>query len=98
MSANTRLDSLHDLIKHNANLRVTCRCGKVHVYDTQRLCRYAQCRNWNTQLEALAHRFRCDRCGRRGPALRAVSDPPTPADTFPRSEDDWKRLVRRLRG
>lgn len=98
MSANTRLDSLHDLIKHEANLRVTCRCGKQHVYDARRLCRYAMCRGWNTQLEALAFRLRCDRCNRRAPQLRAVMEPPTPADPFPRTEDEWKRLVKRLRG
>jgi hypothetical protein len=97
VSANTRLQSLHDLVKHKANLRVTCRCGKVHVYDAARFCRYAMVRHWNTYLEALGHRIKCDQCGRRNPHLRAVPDPPTPADPFPRSEDEWKRLVRRLR-
>jgi hypothetical protein len=98
MAANTRLDSLHDLIKHKANLRMTCQCGRQHVYDAARLCRYAMCRNWNVQLEALSSRLRCGQCGRRGPRLRAVPDAPTPDDPFPRDEAEWTRLVRRLRG
>ena len=97
VGANTRLDSLHHLVKHKANLRVTCVCGKQHVYDAARFCRYAMCRNWNTQLEALSHHIKCDRCGRRGPRLKAVPDAPTPADPFPRSEDEWKVLVKRMR-
>lgn len=98
MSANTRLDSLHDYIKHDANLQVTCACGKQHVYDAVRFCRYAMCRGWNTQLQALAYYIRCDRCGRRYPRCRAVKFPPTPADPFPRDEAGWTRLTRRMRG
>lgn len=98
MSANTRLDSLHDLIKHKANLRVTCPCGKFHIYDASRFARYALVKQWNTQLEALRHRIRCEACGRRGPHMRAVANPPTPADPFPQTEAEWKLLVRRLRG
>ena len=99
MSANTRLDSLHDLMRHKANLLVTCRsCGKQHIYDAERFARYALCRNWNTQLESLICRIRCDRCGRRNPHVKATPEPPTPADPFPRSEAEWKRLVQRLRG
>ena len=45
MSANTRLDSLSDLVKHKANLRVTCRtCDKVVVIDAQRFARYCHLR------------------------------------------------------
>ena len=67
MAANTRLDSLHDLVKHKANLRVTCRCGKQHVYDAARFCRYAMCKSWNTQLEALVQQIRYEQCGCKGP-------------------------------
>lgn len=98
MSANTRLDSLHDLIRHNANLQITCLCGRQHIYDASRLCRYAMCRGWNEHLEALGYHLRCSACGKRGPHLKAVMQPPTPADPFPRSERDWKALIRRLRG
>ncbi|HVF83791.1 MAG TPA: hypothetical protein VM913_06445 [Sphingomicrobium sp.] len=64
MSANTRLDS--DLIKHKANLRVECRtCERVNVISASRFARYCLLRCWNNQLEALALRMMCSRCGAR---------------------------------
>lgn len=98
MGANVRLDDLHDLIRHKANLLVICECGKQHIYDASRFCRYAMARSSNTYLAALGHRIRCDRCNRRHPRLRATAHPPTPADPFPRTEQEWKHLTRRLRG
>ena len=70
VSANPRLDSLHDLIKHMANVRVTCRtCDKVSVFDAARFARYCHLRCWNQQLEALSGRLKCSRCGAQGGAL-----------------------------
>ena len=67
MSAATRLDSLSDLVKHKANLRVTCRtCEKGSVIDAHWFARYCLLRCWNSQLEALAPRLLCSRCGARG--------------------------------
>lgn len=98
VSANTRLDSLHDLIKHKANVRVTCRtCDKVSVFDAQRFGRYCLLKCWNTQLEALACRLICSRCGARGAHLTATREK-AGADPFPRGEQAWKRLLRALRG
>jgi hypothetical protein len=98
VSANTRLDSLADLERRSANLLVRCACGHSHVLSASRLNRYALLRGWNTQLEVLGGHLRCNVCHRRGPQLKATPDPPTPADPFPRTEDGWKRLYRRLRG
>lgn len=98
MSANTRLDSLFDLTKHKANLKLVCRCGRVHIFDAQRLLRYAMLRAWNVQLEALRHRMRCRGCRATGANLTATPEPPTPDDPFPRTEAEWTRLHRRLRG
>ena len=54
VSANTRRDSLSDLIKLKANLRVACRtCEKVSVIDASRFYRYCLLRCWNSQLEGL---------------------------------------------
>ena len=64
LSANTRLDSLSDLIKHKANLRVTCRtCEKVSVIDARRVARYCLLKCWNSKLEGLAPRLIRSRCG-----------------------------------
>ncbi|SEN51131.1 hypothetical protein SAMN05192583_2930 [Sphingomonas gellani] len=98
MGANTRLDSLSDLIKHKANVKLICPCGRVHIFDAERLNRYALLRSWNTQLEALRYRVRCTECQGRGVRLKATPEPPTLADPFPRTEVEWKRLHRRLRG
>lgn len=98
MSANTRLDSLSDLIKHKANLRVQCpTCDKVSVIDASRFARFCLLRCWNSQLEALAVRMMCSRCGARGAHVKATRARPGP-DPFPREELEWKRLYRSLRG
>jgi hypothetical protein len=98
VSANTRLDSLSDLMKHKANLRVTCRtCDKVSVIDAKRSARYCFLRCWNTHLEALVCRMICSQCGARGAHLKATRKRPGP-DPFPRGEYNWKRLFRSLRG
>lgn len=97
MSANTRLDSLSDLIKHKANVLIACACGRSHVLDARRLYRYALLRCWNTSLDALSVRLRCGACGRKPARIKASPEVPTPADPFPRTEAEWKRLQRRLR-
>ena len=97
MSANTRLDSLGDLAKHKANLRVTCRtCEKVSIIDAERFNRYCLLRRWNAQLEALGARLVCGRCGARAAHLRATPERAGP-DPFPKDERGWKLLYRRLR-
>lgn len=97
MAANTRLDSLSDLARHKANLRVSCRtCNKVSVIDAARFNRYCLLRCWNTQLEQLGHRLVCSRCGARASWLKPTREHPGP-DPFPRDERAWKLLYRRLR-
>jgi hypothetical protein len=77
---------------------VTCRtCDKVSVIDAQRFSRYCLLRCWNSQLEALATRFTCSRCGARGAHLKATRERPGP-DPFPKGEYEWKRLFKSLRG
>lgn len=98
MSANTRLDSLGDLIRHKANLAVECGCGRRHVLDAVRFHRYALLKCWNTQLFTLRSNLKCIACGKQPARLRATPEPPTPADPFPHDERGWKLLQRRLRG
>lgn len=95
MSTNTRMDQVSGLIKHKANLQVTCPCGATRVFDAERLCRCAPLQGWNTYLEALGHHSRCQKRRRRNPYLRPVTNPPTTADPFPHTEDRWKALWRR---
>lgn len=97
MGANTRLDSLSDLVKHKANLRVTCRtCDKVGVLDAQRFSRYCMLKCWNAHLAALCSRLVCSQCGARNAHVKATRERPGP-DPFPRTEHAWKLLYKRLR-
>ena len=97
MGANTRLDCLSDLVRHKANLRVTCRtCSKVGIIDAARFNRYCLLRCWNTQLASLAVRFVCRQCGARASHLKATPEKAGP-DGFPKDERGWKMLFRRLR-
>ena len=75
VSANTRLDSLSDLITHKADLRV--RGGparKVSVIDARRFARYRLLRCWNSQMDALAPGLICSRCDTRGAYLKATKE------------------------
>lgn len=97
MAANTRLDSLSDLVRHKANLKVHCRtCDKVSILDADRFGRYCLLRGWNSQLQQLGHRLRCGRCGAKNSHLKATPERAGP-DPFPRNEAAWKLLYRRLR-
>ena len=97
MAANTRLDSLHDLARHKASLKLTCRtCGKVSLFDAQRFARYCILRGWNTQLASLNVRFVCRQCGARNVHLGASPEPPG-SDPFPKDEGEWRRLFKQLR-
>jgi hypothetical protein len=98
VSANTRLDSLSDLIKHKANLQVDWPCGRRHVFDAQRLNRYASLRGWNSQLFTMRAYLKCRCCRAMPDRLRATPEPPTPDDPFPRDERGWTALHRRMRG
>ena len=97
MAANTRLDSLHDLARHKASLRVECRtCSNVHLFSAERFARFCMLRSWNAQLASLSARLVCSRCGARKAHLSAVPERPG-SDPFPQSEAGWKQLHRRLR-
>jgi hypothetical protein len=97
VGANTRLDSLSDLARHRANLRVQCRtCERVAVIDAARFNRYCLLRRWNNQLAQLGVRLTCGGCGARNVHLKATPEA-AGADRFPRDERAWKQLYRLLR-
>ena len=97
MPANTRLDSLHDLARHEASLRVECiTCANTRWLDAERFARYCMLRGWNTQLASLGPRLRCSDCGAKNVRLTATRDAPC-SDPFPKTEADWKQLFRGLR-
>ncbi len=72
---NKRFDTTFDLVRHGANLRVQCRCGRDVVIDGHQLDQMRRDRRWPVMLGEVARRLRCRVCGDR-PA-RAL---PTPRD------------------
>jgi hypothetical protein len=98
VSANVRLNSLEDVTANRGNLRVTCGCGHVGVVDADRCCRWYRLHRWGTELEwQLSQHLRCSRCGGSPIELRMTFEPPSAPDRFPRNEDGWRQLWRRLR-
>ena len=97
MSANVTLRTLGDYVKRKANLFIICDCGHSAVVDAEKLNRWYLCHNWNTNMEVVGGHLRCTRC--KGRPDRFAPTPRRPdRPNWMSSEDDWKRLVRRLRG
>jgi hypothetical protein len=97
VGANTRLDSLSDLARHRANLRVRCKTyNGVVVIDAGRFNRYCLLRRWNNQLAQLGVRLSCGGCGAPNVHLQATATP-AGSDRFPKDEQGWRQLYRRRR-
>lgn len=69
-----RLDTLADYARHNYKLRLDCRCGRVVLLDPHDLLAAIMARGWASyNLEGLAMRLKCQKCGARperiGPGL-----------------------------
>lgn len=96
MSANISLKNLGDYVRRKANLFIICGCGHSAVLDAEKLNRWFLCHNWNTAADAVGARLRCLRCKGRPDRFAATPRKPD-RPNWMSSEDDWKRLVRRLR-
>jgi len=59
-----RFEDVFDLVRHGANLELTCSCGRAVVVDTDQLMRMQTFRRWPYGIASAARRFRCRRCGR----------------------------------
>ncbi|WP_156680083.1 hypothetical protein [Sphingomonas profundi] len=97
-----RPKTLHDLVKLNAHLRITCQvrgCGRSAVYEAKGLVGYFLARGWNLAWEAAPSRFRCDACGQRQArlSLEPIKVPIVPPPPEP-TERDHKAEIRRRRG
>lgn len=98
-----RVRSLHDLHRHDADLKVRClRCRHVAIFDAARIIAYFHSRGWNMAWELVATHFRCGRCGVKqvecGIAPKAKHLPlPVPEPLEP-SRRELNEHVRRTRG
>jgi len=92
-----RLRTLEDYCRHHANVMCECTCGHVGVIEIFKLRRWFFCHRWNDAIENVYGRVYCSVCRGRPRLVRACQKPPTGPPWGPQYEDDWRRLVRRLR-
>lgn len=98
MGANFRAETISE-IAGRGNLAMTCsRCGRQGVVDGPRAARYFFCQRWDGHTARAGRHFRCIECGGTATRIGLTYALPTAPGWGPRSEEDWRRLVRRLRG
>ena len=98
MGANIKVESLGDFSRYDCNVQAVCRCGHRGTIDLAKLKRWFDAHRWDTRVHMVVDHLRCSRCGRRPVRVipvRRLADVP---EWGPRSEDDWRRVVKRLRG
>ena len=98
MGANTKIETLWDVTKHNGNLAVFCRCGHSSVVDAALLSRWYAAHCFDIKWHLIGDHLRCSQCKGRPERIRLTHQIPTAPTRFPRDEEGWKRLVKRLRG
>lgn len=93
-------ETLGDLAGKDWNLGVRCECGHRGIVDARQTSRWFACHRWDTRKSALPAHLWCSRCRRRGRITGMGVSAETPRDLgrFPRNEDGWRALVKRLRG
>jgi len=97
MGANVRFRTLSDYIRQKANVRAKCRCGHVGIVDAVKFKRWVDAHRYNEWLEVCGGCLKCSQCKHRAIGIKPTPEAPTnPA--WMESEDQWVRLVKRLRG
>lgn len=101
-----RVRSLHDLHRHDADLRVRClRCRHVAIFDAARIIAYFHSRGWNMAWELVPTHFRCSGCsvkqvdvGLAPKAKRLPIPVPEPVRMQEPSRREVNEHIRRTRG
>ncbi|KQN00551.1 hypothetical protein [Sphingomonas sp. Leaf25] len=58
-----RFETVGDLCRFGANLRVVCRCGHVAIIDNEQLHHQYMRRHWPSSLGTVVMKLKCSRCG-----------------------------------
>jgi hypothetical protein len=92
--------TLSEIIALGGNFHVSCyKCPRSSTIDGPGLIRYFAARCWPEDLESAKPHLRCVKCGAKGPLIeRSAETPLSPGWQPPQTEQEWKALVRRLRG
>ena len=84
--------------RHGGNVVARCACGHRGVIDQKKLLRYFMVHRWDQRVHLIARRLKCSRCGKRPQRVGVSSRDPLGPAWGPQTEEDWKRLIKRLRG
>lgn len=96
---NLRWDDLRLFTSREANLYAACaHCRRRTTLDAEKLERYFLCMRWGTGIQHVYRRLYCIRCRRRPSRIGPCRKLPNAPRFFPETEEEWKMLVRRLRG
>jgi hypothetical protein len=100
MGANKKVETLEDVVRHKFELGIRCWCGHVGTISARDTVRWFVCHGWDTRVSMVGRHLWCSGCRRRRPSVRIGISAGTPVDwgRYPRDEDGWKQLVKRLRG
>jgi len=89
---------LYDAAAQHYALRFTCRgCRRQRVFVSAAVWWHFKRKGFTDWLRDVPKRFRCQDCGRRGPALDLVHEDATDTSLPLPTEQDWKHEQRRRR-
>jgi len=89
---------LFDATAHHYAIKLTCQgCRRQRVFVAAAVWWHFKRRGLPDGLRDVPKRFRCQGCGRRGPALDLVHEDATDTSLPLPNEQDWKRELRRRR-
>ena len=95
---NRKFDALGQYVRYGCNLLCRCSefCRHQGVLEARKVHHYFFIRRWNDKYPFFLQHIRCSICRSLARVVLPTNDPPT-IDWGPRSDEEWKALIRRLR-
>eukprot|EP01037_Dinobryon_pediforme_P025192 gene25192-27243_t len=102
VGANVRFHSLSDVVARKANIHARChfRCDNESIIAGEPLYRWFIIHRWDCNLATVKGHLRCSICFARPERCSVTFHTPygPSSQRWPRSEEAWIALVKRLRG
>lgn len=93
-----RADDLHKLVAGGFAVRIGCkRCKAERTVEAKPLLALFVAKRWETNLIAASNRLRCRSCGAKWAWLQAHDGAPDSPSIGPTNDEEYKRLLARLR-